>query len=165
MILANLAAVVRPLRDRLGSLKAEARGVALVETALAAPFLIALLIGLVDTSRYGAAKLTVQQAVNRGLEMSMMNGPTLSASSIQTEAASQAGVDPSAVTVTQTLECSGTATDWSSSCTSSQETARYTQIQIATTFSPTFVLGSMAKLYGDANGNIPISVTGTVRIQ
>jgi Flp pilus assembly protein TadG len=161
----NLVAMARSLRGLLASLRAEVRGVALVETALAAPVMIALVIGLVDTARYGQAKLTVQQGVNRGLEMSMMNGPTLSATDIQTEAASQAGVDPSAVTVTQTLECSGTATTWSSSCTSSQETARYTQIQISTTFSPSFVLGSMAKLYGDANGNIPISVTGVVRIQ
>jgi len=140
-------------------------GVALVETALVMPFLALVVMGTVDAARYGAAKLAVQQAVNRGLEMSMMAGPDgITTSDIQAQAAAQAGVSTSAVTVTQTLECSGAATSWSSTC-STGETARYTQIQISTTFTPTFVLGMMAKLYGNSNGVIPIAVTGAMRIQ
>ena len=155
----------RSLGHLLGALIAESKGVALVETALVTPFLAAVIMGTIDTARYGAANLGIQQAVNRGLEMSWMGGPTLSATDIQTQAALQANVPTSSVTVTQTLECAGTSTSWSSTCTTGQETARYTQIQISTTFKPSFVLGFLARLYGNSNGDVPIAVTGAMRIQ
>ena len=149
----------------LGALIAEAKGVAFVETALVAPFLAAVVMGTVDTARYGASKLNIQQAVNRGLEMSWLGGPSVATTDIQTQAASQANLSTSAVTVTQTQECAGTAATWGSTCATGQETAKYTQIRISTTFTPTFVLGSLARLLGNSNGNIPISATGVIRIQ
>ena len=154
-----------PLGDLLGALVAETKGVALVETALVTPFLAAVIVGTVDTARYAAAKLEIQQAVNRGLEMSWMGGPTLAATDIQTQAALQADVPTSSVTVTQTLECAGTVTAWGANCATGQETAKYTQIQISTTFTPSFVLGSLAQMLGNSNGVVPISVTGVMRIQ
>jgi len=155
----------RPIIGLLANLVAETRGVAVVEAAIVMPVLAIVIMGTVDVARFGASKLMAQQAVNRGLEMSTMAGPSLAASSIQSEAASQANVSASAVTVTQTLECSGVATSWSSSCTSGQETARYTQIAISTTFTPTFVLGSFAQLWGNSNGVVPLTTTGAIRIQ
>jgi Flp pilus assembly protein TadG len=160
-----LKEIMRPLGSLPGTLVAEARGVALVETAIVTPFIAAVIMGTVDTARYGAAKLEIQQAVNRGLEMSWMGGPSLSATEIQTQAAAQADRPTSAVTVTQTLECGGTVTSWSTASCATGETARYTQIQISTTFTPTFVLGSLAKLLGNSNGDIAISATGVIRIQ
>ena len=159
---------VRPsIRARIGALIAETKGVALVETAMVAPFLAVIIMGTVDAARYGAAKMKIQQAVNRGLEMSWMGGPTLAASDIQAQAAAQASVPTSSVTVTQTLECGGTATTWTtdSDPCASGETARYTQIQISTTFTPSFALGSLAKMLGNSDGVVPISVTGVLRIQ
>lgn len=155
----------RPLGGLLAHLIAEETGIAVVETALVMPFLAIVVMGTVDTARFGASQLKIQQAVNRGLEMSMMAGSSLATSNIQSEAASQANVSTSEVTVTQTLECSGTVTSWNSSCASGQETARYTQIAISTTFTPTFVLGSLARLWGNSNGVVPISATGAIRIQ
>jgi len=145
----------------------ETKGVALVETALVAPFLALTIMGTVDVARYGAAKMKIQQAVNRGLEMSWMGGPTTVASDIQAQAAAQADVPTSAVTVTQTLECGGTETSWntSSSPCASGEVARYTQIQISTNFTPSFALSPLTRLFGNSNGVIPISVTGVLRIQ
>lgn len=140
-------------------------GAAVVEMALIAPLMAALMMGTVDTARYFAAGIKVQQAVNRSLEMSLMGGPTVAVSDIQAQAADQAGVDVSAVTVTQTLKCAGTVTTWTLTCASGQETARYTQVSIATTFTPSFVLNSLTQMYKSTNGNIPISVTGAVRIQ
>ena len=157
--------IAPPLRPLLGALIAETKGVALVETALIAPFLAVIIIGTVDTARYGAAKMKIQQAVNRGLEMSWMGGPSLAATDIQAQAATQADVPTSSVTVTQTLECGGTATSWSTETCASGETARYTQIQISTTFTPSFALGSLARMLGNANGVVPISATGVLRIQ
>ena len=148
----------------LRSLLGETKGIALVETALVAPFLAVIIMGTVDTARYGAAKMKIQQAVNRGLEMSWMGGKDIAATDIQAQAAEQAGVATSAVTITQTLECGGTATSWSNTC-SSGETARYTQIQISTTFTPSFALSSLARVLGNSNGVVPISATGVLRIQ
>lgn len=156
---------VRPsIRARIGALIAETKGVALVETAMVAPFLAVIIMGTVDAARYGAAKMKIQQAVNRGLEMSWMGGKDIAATDIQAQAAAQANVPTSSVTVTQTLECGGTVTSWSSTCASG-ETARYTQIQISTTFTPSFALSSLAKMLGNSNGVVPISVTGVLRIQ
>ena len=140
------------------------RGVALVETALVAPVLAILVMGTVDVARYGAAKMKIQQAVNRGLEMSWMGGKDTAVTDIQTQAAAQADVDASAVTVTRTLECGGTATSWSNTCASG-ETARYTQIQISTNFTPSFALSPLTRLLGNTNGVVPISATGVLRIQ
>lgn len=154
----------------LGSLRRllrETKGIALVETAIVAPFLAVIIMGTVDTARYGAAKMKIQQAVNRGLEMSWMGwagGQDLATSDIQAQAAAQADVATSAVTVTRTLECGGTATSWGSTC-STGEAARYTQIQISTTFTPSFALGSLARMLGNSNGVVPISATGVLRIQ
>ena len=156
-----------PLRALLSGFRAETSGIALVETALVAPFLAIILMGTVDAARYGAAKMKIQQAVNRGLEMSWMGGTDVVAADIQAQAAAQANVPTSAVTVTQTLECGGTATTWTTNANpcASGETARYTQIQISTTFTPSFALGSLAKMLANSNGVVPISATGVLRIQ
>lgn len=151
----------------LGDLMAEVKGVAIVETAIAAPFLAIIIMGTVDTARYGAAKMKLQQAINSGLEMSWMGGASTAASAIQAQAAAQADVPTSAVTVTQTLECGGTATSWTTASNpcASGEVARYTQIQISTSFTPSFAVGSLAKLLGNSSGVVPISATGVLRIQ
>lgn len=154
-----------PVRSVLDRLRIDKSGIALVETALVAPFLAIIIMGTTDAARYGAAKMKIQQAVNRGLEMSWMGGTDVSATDIQAQAAAQADVPTSAVTVTQTLECGGTATSWSTTSCASGETARYTQIQISTTFTPSFALGSLAKVLGNSNGVVPISATGVLRIQ
>lgn len=155
------------VRAVLTKLQIDTSGIALVETAMVAPVLAMIIMGTTDAARYGAAKMKVQQAVNRGLEMSWMGGTNVSAADIQTQAAAQADVATSAVTITQTLECGGTATTWttSSSPCASGETARYTQIQISTTFTPSFAGSALAKMLGNSNGVVPISATGVLRIQ
>ena len=162
--------VLRPRRSWLGILLTETKGMALVETAMVMPFLAVVVMGTVDAARYGAAKMKIQQAVNRGLEMSWMgwaSGQDLATSDIQAQAAAQANVSTSSVAVTKTLECGGTATTWTTSTTAcgSAETARYTQIQISTTFTPSFALGSLARMLGNSEGVVPISATGVLRIQ
>ncbi len=152
-------------RAALNRLRIDKYGVALVETALVAPVLVMIIMGTMDAARYGAAKMKVQQAVNRGLEISWMGGPDVATSDIQAQAAAQADVPTSAVTVTQTLECGGTVTSWNTASCSSGETARYTQIQISTTFTPSFAGGALAKMFGNSDGVVPISATGVLRIQ
>jgi Flp pilus assembly protein TadG len=155
----------RWLRRALRGIVTSCDGVALTEAAIVTPFLIVIIIGTVDTARYGTARLQIQQAINRGLELSSMGGPSLASTDIQAQVALQANVPTSAITVTRTLECAGVATTWSGTCTSGQETARYTRIDIATTFTPTFVFGSFARAFGNADAVVPVSVTGAIRIQ
>ena len=152
-------------RGLLCRLASSCEGVALVEAAIVTPFLITIIMGTVDTARYGVTKLEVQQAINRGLEMSSMAGPSLATTDIQAQVAAQADLSTSAVTVTQTLECAGIISTWDTDCTSGQETARYVKIDITTTFTPTFVFGSLARALGNAEGVVPISATGAIRIQ
>lgn len=141
------------------------RAVAAIEMALTAPFLALLIIGLIDTSRYVGTKLKVQQAVNRGLELSMMGGGSIPLSDIQQQAAEQADVPLNEVTVTRFLECSDTATDWSLSCSSEQESARFTRVEISTAFEPIFSYASISQALSKSDGSITISVGGVIRIQ
>lgn len=146
-------------------LPAARQGLALIETAVTAPFLILLILGIVDMALYGTTLLKAQQAVNRGLEMSLMAGPSLAKTEIQDQAAAQAEVAAGNVVVTQTLECAGVATDWALDCSAGQETERYTQIDLSTTYTPTFALSPSTWMETDDNGSVPISVTGVIRVQ
>jgi len=154
-----------PVLRLLRTLWASERAVSAVETALVAPFLAITIMGTVDVARYAAAKIALQQAVNRGLEMSSMGGTTYSSTSIQSEAATQAGVATSDVTVAQTQTCAGTTATWGTSCTSGQEIAKYTSITITKNFTCSFALGSLARMYGNSSGVISLSTTGVIRLQ
>jgi Flp pilus assembly protein TadG len=138
-------------------------GTAVIETAIVATCLSIIIMGTVDLARYGAALLKTQQAVNRGLEMVMINGPGTSTSTVQSDVATQAGVATSAVTVTQTQTCAGTAATYGSTCTTGQEARKYYTINVATSFTPTFALGAVARRIAP-NGSIPISTTGEIRV-
>ena len=165
--LASFDANATPLRTLLGRLRTNMSGIAFVETALAAPILALIIMGTTDAARYGAARMKIQQAVNRGLEMSWMGGADVTVAAITEQAAAQADVPTTAVTVTQALECGGTPTAWTTDANpcASGETARYTQVNISTTFTPSFAGGALAKMLGNSNGVVPISATGVLRIQ
>lgn len=157
----NSGPVLRLFRAFLAS----ERAVSAVETALVAPFLAVTIMGTVDVARYAAAKIALQQAVNRGLEMSSMGGTTYSSTSIQSETATQAGVSTSAVTVAQSQTCAGVTATWGASCTTGQETAKYTSVTVTKSFTPSFALGSLARMYGNSSGIITLSTTGVIRLQ
>lgn len=161
----NVSGTAMRHRAMLRELVAAKQGVALVETALIAPIFVILILGVADLALYGAALIKAQQAVNRGLEMAMMGGTTVTSTSIQSETASQADVSTSNVTVTQTLECSGTATTWNTSCATGQETAAYVQIQLSTSYQPLFALSPLSWVKTDSSGKLPISLAEVIRIQ
>lgn len=124
---------MRPLlRDKKGN--------SVVELALAMPVLCGLLIGMVDLSRGYSAKLQLQQAAQRAIEKVMQtSGSTTVASALKTEAASVAGVNESAVTVSYWLECNGVKqTSYDSVCPAGQTYARNLEVDITKQFVPTF---------------------------
>ena len=88
------------------------RGAAVIELALIAPVLALMTIGVIDVSQAFSRKLTLEQAAQRAVEKVMQTtGTTTPEATIKAEAAAQADVAESDVTVTYRLECDGTKVD------------------------------------------------------
>lgn len=126
--------------QKFRNLVADDRGTALVEMALATPFMAATLMGMVDLSRAYSDKLRLEQAAQVAIERVMNRQMTsTSYNTLKAEAASAAGVAQSAVTIDFWLQCDGTRqTNYDSSCTGTQVQARYISIEVQKDFMPTF---------------------------
>jgi len=126
------ALIARRARDQ--------RGTSVVELGLIMPILFVTLVGVVDCARLISAKLTLQQAAERTAEMATAGGVASTAfTALQAEAATAAAVSTDHVTVTYWLECDGTRqSDFTASCSSGQQVARFTSISINNVFVPTF---------------------------
>lgn len=155
---------MRRFRQSIQELRDSNSGAAAIETAIVAPFLAVVMMGTVDIAQYGAAKLEVQQAINRGLEMAMMGGPDTSTTAIQSDVATEAGVATANVNVTQTQTCNGASATWGSSCSSGQELRKFITITVTQNFRPSFVMGVLADRV-DGSNRINISATGVIRVQ
>ncbi|HEU0311558.1 MAG TPA: TadE/TadG family type IV pilus assembly protein [Sphingomicrobium sp.] len=126
--------------NKLRMLAADDRGTSLVEMALATPFLAATLMGMVDLSRAYSDKLRLEQAAQVAIER-VMNRQMSSTSynTLKAEAASSAGVAESNVTIDFWLQCNGTRqTDYDTSCTTGQVSARYLTVEVQKDFMPMF---------------------------
>jgi len=85
---------------RTATLIRDTRGAALIELALAAPFLAALVVGMVNISQGYSAKVKLTQAAHRAIEKAMQGCKTTDLyDTLQQEGADAAGVATSAVTV------------------------------------------------------------------
>jgi len=155
---------MRRLRKAMQKLVDSTAGTAVVETAIVAPVLAVVIMGIVDVADYGAAKLKVQQAINRGLEMAMIGGPSTATTAIQTEVADHADVTSDKVTVTQLQTCNDADTTWGNSCSSGQELKRFIKIDLVQTYEPQFV-GPLASFISNTDGPVSISASGTLRVQ
>ena len=133
----------------MGSLRKivrDERGTSLIETALIAPMLAAMIVGMVDLSRGYAAKLKLEQAAQRTIEKIQRHGYNVDGKTtdadLKTDAAAAAGVSSGDVTVTKTLRCgtAQTVTSWTGSCTEGQPFARYVQVSVQGSYTPLFAL-------------------------
>jgi Flp pilus assembly protein TadG len=122
------------------TLARDERGASIIEMAMVAPVLAALLMGMVDISRAYSAKLQLEQAAQRSIEKVQQYRTTTSTySTLEAEAVTAAGVTADDVVVDFWLECNGArATDYNSSCTTGQTSARYISVSIDKKFSPMF---------------------------
>lgn len=155
---------------RLRLLLRDTRGHSIVELALVAPILGALLVGMTDLSRGYSTKLQLEQAGQRAIEKIMQTSfQTTAADSLKTEAAGAAGVDSSAVTVNYWLECDGVKQTtgtmdeaYNGVCGSGAKYARYLSVSIVKTYTPMF-----AFRFAGANSNGTYTLTGKsgVRVQ
>jgi Flp pilus assembly pilin Flp len=147
---------------RLFTLARDERGTSLIEFGFVAPFLALLTMGVIDLSRGLADRFTIQQAVNRGLELVQARPAVTDAdtgdvdySFVKTEVATAAGVPEGQVTLTRWLECDGgDPKDVESTCADGEDVARYLKVQVTKDFKGEF--------YYD---NIPMTASGSLRTQ
>jgi Flp pilus assembly protein TadG len=135
----------------LRKLSGDERGASIIEMALTAPFLAALVIGMVDISRGYNAKLQLNQAAQRAVEKAMqgMQGDesTDIFQGLQEEAALVAGVDEEDVDVRYWLECNGVsqntskatmAADYEKVCQPGEVYSRHLNVEIEKVYTPMF---------------------------
>lgn len=122
-------------------LLADDRGSSVIEMGLVAPFLAAMLIGMVDLSRAYSTKLQLEQAAQRTIEKVQVSSydPSDDAT-LQQDAADAAGVSAANVTVLSWLQCNNSPTKqaFASSCNGSEPFARYVAIRIRKDYTPLF---------------------------
>ncbi|HMC92643.1 MAG TPA: TadE/TadG family type IV pilus assembly protein [Allosphingosinicella sp.] len=159
-------------------LGSDERGVTVIEFAFIAPLLVLFVLGIVDGGRALSEKLTIDQAVYRGLEKVSVGAASASPTTglvdytfAKTEAATAAGVPSSQVTLTTWTECDGTKMpNFSDTCVGNdstgkpKQTVRYVQLAITKSFVPSFPYGRYF-LGADSSGNVAMSTSSAVRVQ
>ena len=147
------------------SLRLDERGAAFVEMAMVAPVLAGLLIGTVDISRAYSARVDLEQAAQRAIEMEQIaNYSESDNATIKSEAETAAGTGSTA-TVTDWLQCgtSRTQLDYNSSCSDGVATARFVQVSITKNYTPLFTSSIFANKNSD--GTVPLNAVAGVRVQ
>lgn len=126
------------LRPLLSRLRRDERGAAVIELAFVAPILATMTIGVIDLSSAFGRKLALEQAAQRAIEkiMNTTANDTVEAT-LQQEAAKQANVPASDVTVTFRLECNGTYTT-ADSCPNGQTMSQWINVEVRGTYDPMF---------------------------
>jgi hypothetical protein len=152
---------LRTLISHFRRLGADERGASLVEFAFFVPVLALFVLGIIDLSQGLAQRMSMQQAVNRGLELMLVQPPSAGANAtavdytpIRQEAATAAGVPIDQVRLDEFLLCDGTLAAVGATCATGQDSARYVELVVNANFIGTFYVGT-----------IPLSATGAMRIQ
>jgi Flp pilus assembly protein TadG len=150
------------MRLNLSRLARDERGTSLIEFGFLVPFLALLTMGVIDLSRGIAERFTLQQAVNRSLELIQARPAVADEDEdevdydfVVEEAMAAAGVPENQVTMTRWLECNGVDRgDVNGSCEPGEESARYLRVRITKDFQGEF--------YFD---EIPMAASGAIRTQ
>lgn len=126
------------------------------------PVMAILITGISDLALGFSAKLKVQQAAARTIEMATAGGLNSAAfQALQNEAAATAGVATGQVTLDKWLECAGVRqTLFDGTCSSGEQVARFASISIGASYRPMFPL---LQVIGD--GSIPLNGYAAVRVQ
>lgn len=148
------------------SLRGDQRGASIVELALFMPFMVMLIVGIIDLSNGIAMQFGLNKAVNRTLELATANSvvTTKNASEVDysylaRETARAAEVPEENVTLTKWVECDGTRqATFETMCDPGESIARYVQIEATKPFSPTFSLGPVGE-------TVDLRADAAVRVQ
>jgi len=150
---------------RRASLLASECGNSLIEMALVAPVLGALLLGTIDVSRAYSIRVDLEQAAHRAIEMEQVKDYVESDNAgIKSEAESAAG-SGSTATVTDWLQCGTDVTklNFTSSCASGDASARFLQVSIAKSFTPLFTNSVFA--HRNPDGTVSLTAKAGIRVQ
>ena len=157
------------LMRKTAGLAKDARGVGIIELALGLPIMLVLLVGMIDASRFIAARIDLEQAAQRTTDFGLAKRPESdNATYLRTEAASAAGVPTSNVTAEVFLECDGVRqTNFDTICATGETTARFINISIDRQVDTLFDWQAAAHLFGAQVFDSSITVTGSslVRFQ
>ena len=153
----------------LARLRRDEKGASVIEFALFAPVLGLMVMGISDLAMGYSTKLRVEGAIFRSLEkvaVGSASGPAAvqnDYSFLATEAATAAGVPVSQASVDQWLECNRVRQSaFTGTCPDGQDTARYVQVTINTSYTPRFSYGP---LIPTSNGVVPIEANASLRVQ
>lgn len=154
--------MLRTLASPLRRLRSDTRGASMIEFGMLAPFLGLLVAGMIDLGQGLSERYTLQQAVNRGLEMLHSATPEADAdesqvdySFVREEAAAAAGVEVDQVTMDQWLECNGNRQDdFDGTCDDDEAVARYIELNIEKAYTGSLFLGE-----------VQMAAKGAVRVQ
>ena len=147
---------------RFTSLFTNERGNSVVELGLVAPILATFLVGMADISRAVAERLSLEQAAQRSIERVMQEQETSTTfANLAADAAANAGVSTSNVTVTPWLECNGTTTAtgsayYTTTCTTGQTEMGFVKVVVTKDFTPLFG----TRFFPGANSNGTVTLTG-----
>lgn len=130
------------------------RGSIAVEAAMAAPFLLVLVIGVVDIARAGMFKYELRQAAQQG---TLLAGASGGDAMVQSAAAAAAGVPADLVRVTRWLECDGDRAAEGGACGAGQRQARFVEVEVTGGYQPTF----SGPLVSTGPGQDPIILAGS----
>lgn len=134
----------------------------MVELAIVSPMIALLTVGIVDMSNGFSKKLKIEQGAQRAIEK-IMN--TSAADTIENtlaaEAANQADVPLSQVTVAYRLECNGMVTE-GEDCPEGQAVSKWISVHVTDRYEPMF-----SRHFGGINGDgtYHLEATAGVRIQ
>lgn len=119
-------------------LVADQSGTSFIELALVAPVLVLFIVGIIDLAQGLSVRFTLQQAVDRGLEL-VQSGPAQARSTsadvdysyVVDETAQAADVPTSAVLLQRWLECDDVVKpDYSATCAQGEDTRRYLRLEV-----------------------------------
>lgn len=144
----------------LSRLRNDTAGAAVLELAIASPFLILALVGLVDLGRGFAERATLHSAVARTIEVAQARSNMSDYDALVDEGASASGLPKENVLLAKWLECSGTKKDFDGTCGANEETARFIELKIVATYKS--VIGN--DILGLKNG-IQIYASESLRVQ
>jgi Flp pilus assembly protein TadG len=156
----------------LPRLSRDERGAAIIELAMLAPFMAAMVIGMTDLSRAYSMKLQLEQVAQRTIEQveqqkSVATTYNTALTTEATAAASDAGFTTgNTITPDSWLECGASTTHqtFTDSCTNAGDvTARYVSVSISRSYTPFF----SSRHWPGANtqGNIVLTGYAALRMQ
>jgi hypothetical protein len=112
------------------------RGSIAVEAAMAVPFFLMLVLGIVDIGRAALVQYGLRQAARNGAAFASVR--TADDAAIKSAAAAAAGVPAHLVKVARWTECGSTRIEGLHGCADQHRAARFLEVRVSGGYQPTF---------------------------